>query len=192
MKKFILFAFAAITFVSCKKTDSGSSPFTDTATEYASLNIKTTAQVVKMNVVANVLNMVYDEDVTLILDAAKLAQNYNVYLKEDLSTTQLYYYHYQSVTKSGIKATDWVDDNLDNIVLHSSKDTLINKRIFVIKRIKRSLIYQQNYSSATEANKALNNLLKQTDVLTFTSYYTPRESDAAITANTAKLTYVRM
>ena len=192
MKKFILFAFAAITFVSCEKADSGSSPFTDTATEYASLNIKTTAQVVKMNVVANVLNMVYDEDVTLILDAAKLAQNYNVYLKEDLSTTQLYYYHYQSVTKSGIKATDWVDDNLDNIVLHSSKDTLINKRIFVIKRIKRSFVYQQNYSSATEANKALNNLLKQTDVLTFTSYYTPRESDAAVTANTAKLTYVRM
>lgn len=192
MKKIILFALAAITFVSCKKADSGSSPFSDSATEYASLNIKTTAQVVKMAVTGSVLNMVYNEDVTLILDSAKLAQNFNVHLKEDLSTTNLYYYHYQSITKSGIKATDWVDDNLNNIVLHSRKDTLINKRIFVIKRIKRALVYQQDYNSEAEANKALNNLLKQTDILTFTSYYTPKESDVDITANTAKLTYVRM
>lgn len=192
MKKFILFAFVALALISCKKADTGSSPFSDSATEYASLNIKTSAQVVKMAVAGSVLNMVYNEDVTLILDSAKLAQNYDVHLKEDLSTTQLYYYHYQSVTKSGIKATDWVDDNLDNIVLHSSKDTLINKHIFVIKRITRSLIYQQNYSSSTEANKALNNLLKQTDILTFTSYFAPQESDVTVTANTAKLTYVRM
>ncbi|MGI4022408.1 MAG: hypothetical protein ACRYFA_12955 [Janthinobacterium lividum] len=192
MKKLILFALTAFTLVSCKKADIGSSSFSDKATAYAPLNIKTTGQVVKMAVAGSVLNMVFNEDVTLILDSSKLAQNFDVHLKEDLSTTQLNYYHYHSVTKSGVKTTDWVDDNLDNIVLHSSKDTVINKQIFVIKRIIRSLIYQQNYSSAAEATKALNNLLKQTDILTFTSYYTPQESGVAVTANTAKLTYVQM
>jgi hypothetical protein len=195
MKKVILFALSALALVSCKKSGNEGSPSAPVQTaSYGTLNIKTSGQVVKMAVTSNVLNLVYNEDVTLVLDSSKLAQNWAVHLKEDLSSTQMSKnnFHYHSLTKYGVNAMDWVDDNLNNIVLHSSKDTIINKHAFVIKRITRSFIYQQAYNSSADANKVLEQLLKQTDIITFTSYYAPVNPDVAATVNTAKLTYVKM
>ncbi|MVN20379.1 hypothetical protein [Mucilaginibacter arboris] len=193
MKKVLLFALSAPAFVSCKK-DKGTTPPTSlpvTGT-YAALNIKTTGQVVKMSVTANMLNLIYNEDVTLLLDSDKLGQSWAVHLKEDFSGTQLSNFDYHSMTKYGVNATNWVDDNLNNIVIHSSKDTLINNKIFVKKRITRSFIYQKLYKSSADATMVLNQMLKQTDILTFSSYYAPTDPETAAAVNTAKLTYVKM
>jgi hypothetical protein len=85
-----------------------------------------------------------------------------------------------------------VDDNLKNIVLHSSKDTLINNKIYVKKRVTRSFIYQKSFNSSADATVVLNQLLKQTDIIAFSSYYAPADPEVAATVNTAKLTYVKM
>ncbi len=194
MKKLLLFGFAALTLASCKKDknqDMQSSATVSTGT-YASLNIKTSGQVVKMAVASNILNMVYNEDVTLVLDSASLAKDWEVHLKEDFTGTQLANYDYHSLTKLGVNATNWVDDNLDNIVLHSSKDTLINNKIYVKKRITRSFIYQKSFNSSADATVVLNQLLKQTDIIAFSSYFAPADPEVAATVNTAKLTYVKM
>ncbi len=194
MKKLLLSGFVALALVSCKKDknqDMQSSASVSTGT-YASLNIKTSGQVVKMAITSNVLNMVYNEDVTLVLDSANLAQDWAVHLKEDFTGTQLANYDYNSMTKYGVNATNWVDDNLKNIVLHSSKDTLINNKIYVKKRVTRSFIYQKSFNSSADATVALNQLLKQTDIIAFSSYYAPVDPEVAATVNTAKLTYVKM
>lgn len=191
MKKLLLFGFAALALVSCKKDkQAGSSAAMSAA--YAPLNIKTNGQVVKMAVTSNVLNMVYNEDVTLILDSASLEKNWSVHLKEDFAGTALAQYDYHSLTKYGVNATNWVDDNLNNIVLHSSKDTVIAGKMFVKKRITREFIYQKFYNSSADATVILNQLLKQTDIMTFNAYYAPVNPDVATTVNTAKLTYVKM
>lgn len=196
MKKLLLFAFAAIALVSCQKSGSEGNPSSSAVSteNYAALNIKTSNQIVKVSVTSNVLNLVYNEDVTLIADSAKIAQNWNVHLKEDFTGTQLADYHYNSMTKFGVDATDWVDDNLNNVIIRSSKDTLINNKLFVKKRIIRVFVYQQTYTSATEATKVQNQLLKTTDILAFTSYFASPELDAtnSNTSNTAKLSYVKM
>jgi len=192
MKKVLLLALSALALASCSKEKGGkpqtSAPVSET---YSALNIKTTGQVVKMAVTANVLNLVYNEDVTLVLDSAKLADNWAVHLKEDFSGTQLSHFDYHSLTKYGVNATNWVDDNLNNIVIHSSKDTLINNKLFVKKRITRSFIYQKAYSSTEDATTVLNQLLKQTEIIGFSAYFAPSDSEAA-TVNTAKLTYETM
>lgn len=196
MKKILLFAFAALALVSCQKSGNEGNPSSSAVSteNYAALNIKTSGQTVKVNVVANVLNLVYSEDVTLIADSAKIAQNWDLHLKEDFTGTQLADYHYQSLTKFGVNATDWVDDNLNNVVLRSSKDTLVNNKLFVKKRITRSFTYKETFNTATDATKVLNQLLKQTDIIAFTSYFASLELDStnSNTSNTAKLTYVKM
>ncbi len=194
MKKLLLFSLAALALVSCKKTGNESSPFTAPATgeNYPALNIKTSAQVVKMTVSGNVLNMVYNEDVTLILDSNTLAKSLEVHLKEGFDGTSLANYDYHSLTKFGVNATNWVDDNLKNIVIHSSKDTLINSHLFVKKRITRVFNYQRAYANPSDAAMTMGRLLKQTDILTFSAYYAPENPDVATTVNTAKLTYAKM
>ena len=193
MKKITLFVLSALALASCKKSGNEGYPSSAISVQsYTALNIKTTGQVVKVAVTDNILNLIYNEDVTLILDSANLAQNWTVHLKEDFIGTQLANYHYRSLTKHGVNISDWVDDNLNNIVLHSSKDTLINNRLFVKKRIRRSFVYQKFYDSAADANQVLNQLLKQTDIITFSSYYTPTSPGISYAVNTAKLTYVKM
>lgn len=196
MKKLLLFAFAAITLVSCQKSGSEGNPSSSALNteNYVALNIKTSSQIVKVGVTANVLNLVYNEDVTLIADSAKISQNWNVHLKEDFTGTQLADYHYQSPTKFGVIATDWVDDNLNNVVLRSSKDTVVNNKLFVKKRITRSFSYKETFNTVADATKVLNQLLKQTDIIAFASYFASPELNAtnSNTSNTAKLTYVKM
>ena len=195
MKKLLLFAFAAVTLASCQKSGTEGNPTSTTVSteNYAALNIKTSAQVVKAGVTDNVLNMTYNEDVTVIADSSMIKSNWTIYLKEDFTGTQLAGYHYNSITKFGVNATDWVDDNLNNVILRSSKDTLINNKLFVIKRITRSFAYAQTYASATAATKVLSQLLKTTDIMAFTSYFASMATDAtqSNTSNTAKLTYVK-
>lgn len=194
MKKLLLFSLAVLALTSCKKTNNGGPGSSlPVATEgYAALNIKTGPQIVKLSVTGNQLNMVYNEDVTLLLDSNVLAKSWAVHLKEDLGTTQLANYDYHSITKWGVNATNWVDDNLNNVVIQSSKDTLINNHIFVKKHVTRTFIYQKAYNNATAAIDVMNGLLKQTDILTFSAYYAPENPDVATTTNTAKLTYVKM
>ncbi len=191
MRKLLLFAFAALALISCKKANSTGPDSLPVATEYDALNIKTGAQIVKMKVDGNQLTMLYNEDVTLILDAGVLAKFREVHLKEDLGATKLNDYDYHSITKGGINATNWVDDNLNNVVIQSSKDTLVNNRIYVKKRIVRTFTYQKAFDTATTATSVMNGLLKQTDILTFSAYYAPENPDVT-TTNTAKLTYVNM
>lgn len=195
MKKLLLFpALIVLALTSCKKEKkSGPGSSLPVAVEsYKALTIKTSPQTVKMKVTGNQLNMVYNEDVTLLLDSGALAKSYAVHLKEDFSTTKLNDYDYHSITKWGINATNWVDDNLNNVVVQSSKDTLINNHIFVKKRITRTFIYQIAYDNATAATAVMNGLLKQTDILTFSAYYAPENPDVATSTNSSKLTYVKM
>ena len=192
MKKLILFGLAAFALVSCKKENSTTPTSANTTETYTDLNIKTNTQVVKMSVTAGTLNMVYNEDVTLVVDSAKLNDMWAVHLKEDFDGTQLANFDYHSLTKYGVNATNWVDDNLNNIVIESSKDTLINNRAFVKKRVTRTFIYQKNYGSTDEAQTVLNKLLKQSDSINFSSYITPDEPVAISAKNSAKLSYVKM
>lgn len=195
MKKLLLFAFAAVTLVSCQKSGIEGDPVSSTVSteNYSALNIKTSTQVVKVSVANNVLNMTYNEDVTLVADSGKIIPNWALHFKEDFAGTQLADYHYNSMTKFGVIATDWVDDNLNNVAIHSSTDTVINNKIFVKKRITRSFMYKETFNSAAEANKVFGQLLKQTDIIAFTSYFGSLNTSAtqANTSNTAKLTYVK-
>lgn len=193
MKKVLLFALIALAVSSCTKEKNGGSYSTLPVSEnFSALTVRTSGQVVKMAVTSNVLNMIYNEDVTLILDSAKLSRSYAVHLKEDFTGTQLAKYDYHSLTRNGLNATNWVDDNLNNIVVHSSIDTLIAGKVFVKKRITRSFLYQLAYNSSADATVVMQKLLKQTDIISFSAWYAPGEDQTAPTTNTAKLTYVRL
>jgi hypothetical protein len=195
LKKILLFCLVAFALVSCKKSDNEIAPNTlPVANSYMALNIKTNPQLVKLTVSAKTLNIVYNEDLMLLLDADKLAKNYTVHLKEDFTGTTLANFTYQSLAVSGVNATNWVDDNLSNIAIKSSKDTLIAGKLFVKKRITRSFTYQKVYDSSDDANVALNQVLKQTDIISFSAYYksTDASTQIAATSNTAKLSYTKI
>lgn len=193
MKTLLLLSFLALALVSCQKSNNeGPQSMAVTADSYKNLSIVSGGQVVKVNVNGNQLNMVYNEDVTLILDSTTLAKSWGVHFKEDLASTKLSSYDYHSVTKWGINATNWVDDDLNNVVIKSSKDTLINNHLYVKKRVTRTFNYQKTYDDAATATTAMNDLLKQTDILAFSAYYAPENPDLSTITNTAKLTYKKM
>jgi hypothetical protein len=195
LKQILLFCLVAFTLVSCKKSDNEITPNTlPVASSYTALNIKTNPQLVKLTVSAKTLNIVYNEDLTLLLDSDKLANNYAVHLKEDFTGTTLANFTDHSLTTSGVNATNGADDKLSNMSVKSSKDTLIAGKLFVKKRITRAFTYQKVYNSADDVNVALSQLLKQTDIISFSAYYATAETSTAVatTSNTAKLDYVKL
>ena len=192
MKKAILLCLGALALLSCKKAEIEGPLTTPPVNQvYTSLNIKTSPQLVKLFVTGDTLKIVYNEDLTLIVDSDKLAQKDAVHFKEDFTGTTLANFTNPSLSTNGANASGSADDNLNNIV-HSSKDTLIAGKRFVQKKITRSLTYQKVYTSADDAHVAQNQLLKQVDIITFSAYFSPTDTQTAATFNTAKLTYVKM
>ncbi len=212
MKYIFILALAAIVFEGCSKngdvtpngnkssgnvskTSGGSSQTPsdttpqlshDDSIHIASFEIR--PQMVKTSVSGNVLILVFDENVDLLFNLEGFQKTSAVHLKEDFGKTILAGMHYSTVAEGGNVTFDWVDDNLNNVVLKTITDTVVNNVKMVKINVLRPFTFTQQYASnqaaAADQDRFIN---QQNDTVSFKSYsyyngknYQPRLAAAVL------------
>jgi hypothetical protein len=165
MKLFFLMALAAVILSGCTKdnvnpqndgttsTGGGSStppgPVSnlshDDSIHMAAFRIK--PQVVNASVSGTNLILKYNENVDLFFAAEGYKKTYAVHLKEDFKNTMLAGFDFTTVAEGGNTTLNWVDDNLNNVILKTVTDTVINNVKVVKINVHRQFTFFKIYSS---------------------------------------------
>jgi hypothetical protein len=128
-------------------------------------------QIVKTSVSGKNLILKLDENINLLIAADGYKKTSSVHLLEDFKNTLLAGFDYTTVAEGGNTTLNWVDDNLNNVILKSVTDTVINNFKVVKINVHRTFtffkIYDKNQLAIDEQNILLN---KKDDLIMFTSY----------------------
>jgi hypothetical protein len=160
----------------------------DDSIHIASFKIR--PQTVKTSVAGNVLILVFDENVDLLFSLEGFQKTSAVHLKEDFDKTILAGIHYSTVAEGGNITFDWVDDNLNNVVLKTITDTVINKVKMVKINVHRPFTFSQQYASNQAALDDRDRFINQkNDTVAFSSYSYYNGKNYQPTSAVAVLTY---
>jgi hypothetical protein len=126
---------------------------------------------VKTSVSGTNLILVFDENIDLLFSAEGYQKTSAVHLFEDFSKTLLAGFDYTTVAEGGNTTLNWVDDNLNNVVLKTVTDTVINKIKMVKINVHRPFTFSKIYASNQAAlNEQALFIAKTNDSIAFTSY----------------------
>ncbi|WP_121812697.1 hypothetical protein [Mucilaginibacter kameinonensis] len=218
MKKYITYIFLITVFASCKKTDivpevakgaTGVTTGTNTGTNTGSnsgtdggsntdtsipaagtVKLDITDQIVTTKVSDNTLYLNYTETVNLILNADDYQKSSAVHFKEDFSKSGLANFDFTTVNKDNQVATNYLDDNLNNVVIKSASTSTVNGKQLTKLVLERAIKFSKAYKQQDLAIEAQNDILKQTtDVISFSSYYYMNGKNTDPTSATAKVVY---
>lgn len=166
-------------------TDNGSA-----AVKYTSIDFITPQQKLSMTLDGSNLIVVYNEDVILLAQTESLKKAYAVHLKEDFSASDMSSFDYHSLTREGVNAFNWVDDNLNNIN-KTMKDTVIDKVAITKIEVNRTFTFNHVYANANAALAEYNKLAaSKTQSVIFSAYYAPATTNVVTSLTSAKLIYV--
>lgn len=143
---------------------------------------------VKTSVSGNKLILVFDENVDLLFPLEGYLKTSAVHLKEDFSKTMLAGIDYTTVAEGGNTTYNWVDDNLNNVILKKVTDTVINKVKMVKINVHRPFTFSKQYASNQAALSDQTQFINKTDdTVSFTSFgyynlknYQPRSASAVL------------
>lgn len=113
----------------------------------------------------------YDENVDVFVVAGYFENISAVHLQENFQKSMLAGFDYTTVAEGGNVTLDWVDDNLNNVVLKTITDTVIDKVNVLKINVNRTFTFFKTYSSSQEALAAQQQFLnKKDDIIGFSSY----------------------
>jgi len=204
MKLFFTLIFAAILFSGCTKNndvapqnnnnnnstgttlpDPASGLSHDDSIHMPKFNIN--RQIVKTSVSGSKLNLVFNENVDILFAAEAYQKISAIHLTEDFKTTLLNGFDFSTVAEGGNTTLNWVDDNLNNVILKKVTDTVIRNVNMVKINVNRPFTFFKSYSSNKDAVNAQAAFISKTDdtvVFTSYSYYNQKnylpQSEAAL------------
>jgi len=204
MKKYFCLLITIVTLAACKKepadtvtpvksktstaasgTGSGS-----TAVKYTSIGFMVPDQKLSMQLDGSNLIVVYNEDVILLAQTESLKKAYAVHLKEDFSASDMINFDYHSLTREGVNAFNWVDDNLNNIN-KTMKDTVIDNVATTKIEVNRTFTFNHVYANAGAALAEYNKLAaSKSQSVVFSAYYAPATTNVVTSITTARLIYI--
>jgi hypothetical protein len=160
----------------------------DDSIHMATFNIK--PQLVKTRISGTKLVLVYNENVDLLFSQEGYQKISAVHLHEDFSKSLLAGFDYTTVAEGGNTTLDWVDDNLNNVVLKTVTDTVINNRSMVKINVHRAFTFTKDYfSTAAAQNQQAVFVVNQTDSVSFSSYTYYNQKNYRPVSYTAALVY---
>jgi hypothetical protein len=219
MKLFYIFIFSAMLFAGCSKStdvtpqnntskssSGGSSKTTtgggssqtppdttpklthDDSIHMAAYNIK--PQGVKTSVSGTTLTLAFNENVDLLFTEEGYQTTSAVHLQEDFSKTLLSGFDFTTVAEGGNTTLNWVDDNLNNVVLKTVTDTIINRVKMVKINVHRPFTFYKDYPSSQAAlDQQTVFLNKKLDSVAFTSYSYYNQKNYPPVSASANLVY---
>jgi len=136
------------------------------------------------------LVLVYNENVNLLYTREGYQKTSAVHLHEDFSKSLLAGFDYTTVAAGGNTTFDWVDDNLNNVVLKTVTDTVINNKAMVKINVHRAFTFVKDYFTAGAAkNQQAMFVARKTDTVAFSSWCYYNEKNYAPVSAAAALSY---
>jgi hypothetical protein len=183
---------------SSTKTSDGGSPQTppdatpkishDDSIHITTFSIK--PQNVKTSVSGVNLTLTFYENVDLLFTAEGYQKTSAVHLKEDLSNSLLAGFDFTTVAEDGNTTLNWVDDNLNNVVLKTVKDTVINNVAMVKIKVRRPFTFFKACQSKEDAvNQQASFKQVTSDSVTFSSYCYYNQKNYKPVAASANIVY---
>jgi hypothetical protein len=176
MNRLILLGFILIIFSGCGKlqdlpTSSVLAAETDTTNILHKVYLSTPTQTVATTVNNNILNLLYTENINVLLTARGYDQSFAVHLVGDFSESALNAFDYTLTTKSGNTTYDWADDNLNDVDQKTVSDTTINGEEMVKINVVRYFKFSKQYATIQAAQQE-QIILSNTngDIINFSSY----------------------
>ncbi|WP_154402289.1 hypothetical protein [Mucilaginibacter endophyticus] len=214
MKKYITYIFLITVFASCKKTDivpevakgatsinTGTNTGSDSGTNTGSntdasvpaagaVKLDIADQIVNTKVTDDILYLNYTETVNLVLNSDDYQKSSAVHFKEDFSKSGLANFNFTTINKDNQVATNYLDDNLNNVAIKSASTSTVNGKKLTKLVLERVIVFSKAYKQHDLAIEAQNDILKQaTDVIGFSSYYYMNGKNTDATSTTAKVVY---
>jgi hypothetical protein len=214
MKLFVTLIFAAILFAGCHKDSGvnpkssstgdnsnpsgggGAKPPVDTALRLShddSIHLaafKVKPQMVSTSVSGTNLILKFDENVDMLFFAEGFQKTSAIHLIENFKSTLLAGFDYTTVAEGGNTTLNWVDDNLNNVILKTITDTVVNNVKMVKINVHRPFTFFKVYSSNKDAlNEQALFVQKTTDTVSFKSYSYFNQKNYLPTYSSAKLVY---
>jgi len=203
MKLFFTLIFAAVILAGCSKkgdvtpqnnnnTSTGTIPpdatsvlSHDDSIHMPKFNIN--PQMVKTSVSGTKLTLIFNENVDILFTAEAYQKISAIHLQEDFTTTLLNGFDFTTVAEGGNTTENWVDDNLNNVILKKITDTVVNSVKMVKINVNRPFTFFKSYASnkdATDAQAVFISKKDDTVVFTSFSYYNQKnylsQSEAAL------------
>jgi hypothetical protein len=206
MKNLILPAIlSAMIFASCsKKTDvTIANPVVTATTAKDTSTISTDnlihtivfnmgLQVVKTSVTNQTLTLQFNENVNMYITADGLGQSYSIHLFENFQQSQLAGLDFTTVNQSGVPTLDWVDDNLNNVILKTVSDTLVNNVPIKKINVSRPFTFTKTFDSNQSAINQQNTLLNQyNDKVSYKAYCYFNQKTYVADSVSVNMVYVR-
>jgi hypothetical protein len=132
---------------------------------------KVNPQKVKISISGKNLIMKFDENIDLLISPDGYGKTSAVHLHEDFKNSLLAGFEFTTVAEQGNTTLNWVDDNLNNVILKSVGDTIINNNRMIKINVHRTFTFFKIYENDQLAINEQNILLsKKDDQIIFTSY----------------------
>ncbi|MDF2431908.1 MAG: hypothetical protein JWP44_1539 [Mucilaginibacter sp.] len=205
MKTLLTILLIATIFISCTKNNNvnpGSNVTKTTTLDTVSqINadialhtpiFKVNPQQVITSISDKTLILKFNENVDLSYTAAGYQKISSVHLLESFNSALLSGFEYTTVAQGGNTTLNWVDDNLNNVILKSVTDTVINNVNMVKINVHRQFTFFKTYDSNQIAlNEQTIFINKRDDIITFSSYCYYNQKNYPIFSISAKVLYTK-
>jgi hypothetical protein len=211
MKLFITMLFAAVVVAGCSKngavnpqngkgtnTGGGTPSKPDTTIKLShddSIHLATfkiNPQVVKTSVSGTNLILKFNENIDLLFTAEGYQKTSSVHLIENFKNTMLTGFDFTTLAEGGNTTLNWVDDNLNNVILKTVSDTLVNKVKMVKINVHRPFTFFRVYSTNQAAlGQQAMFVQRKTDTVSFKSYSYYNQKNYLTTQSSARLVYTK-
>jgi hypothetical protein len=203
MKTYIAVNLIVTVFISCSKnndTKPGSGGTTKTTTGGTAklstddslhlVSFKVNSQIVTTSTSGTSLTLKFNESIDLLIPYAGYQLTSAVHLTEDFKNTLFAGFNFTTVAEDGTVTLDWVDDNLNNVILKTVTDTVINNQKLVKVNVHRTFTFVKVYDSNFLASNEQALLFKKADdVIAFSSYVYYNQKNYLPTSVSAKVIY---
>lgn len=204
MRLFIPIIFTTVIIAGCSTKDAVNPPGTGGTTPPDTTNglshddfihlatFKVNPQIVNTSVSGSSLFLKFNENVDLLINDEGYQKTSAVHLIEDFGKSSLSGIDFTTVAEGGNTTLNWVDDNLNNVILKTITDTLVKSVKMVKINIKRPFTFFKSYSSNQEAlNQQVVFVNKKNDTITFKSYTYYNQKNYLPTSSSTRVVYVK-
>jgi hypothetical protein len=199
MKKYFTCIFIITALYSCKKSNivpevakgaNGTNTDASTSPATATVKLDISDQIVNTRVSNDTLYLNYTETVNLVLNSDDYQKSSAVHFKEDFTKSGLANFNFTTVNKDNQVATNYLEDNLNNVAIKSASTSTVNGKKVTKLVLERAIIFSKAYKQHDLAVEAQNDILKLTnDVIGFSSYYYMDGKNSEATSFTANVLY---
>ncbi|RCH53643.1 hypothetical protein DJ568_16540 [Mucilaginibacter hurinus] len=136
------------------------------------VNYNPKPQLTTVSVSGTQLNLTYNQNVKLLIDAKRYISAWYVVFREDYASTAFADFDFTTTLAWGATAENWVPDNIKQID-HTVRDTVIGNTKVIKLSFNRTLNFYKKYETNAQAIEKMSALIGKQERIKFLTRYQP-------------------